>query len=70
MTEPEPELPALDSPPKSGIFIDHDDAELTDDEIALGNALGEAIDVDDDNDDGSSWTFGAWAPAPPDESEF
>lgn len=51
MTEAKP-LPILDSPPKSGVFVDHDDLELTDDDIALGNALGDVIDVDDDNDDG------------------
>lgn len=43
-------LPILDEPPKSGVFVDHDDEPLTDDEIALGNALGEVIDVDDDDD--------------------
>lgn len=46
----EPVLPILDSPPKSGVFVDHDDVPLTDDDIALGNALGEVIDVDDDDD--------------------
>ena len=53
MTEPrsemEPELPVLDEPPKSGVFIDHDDLELSDDDIALGNALGEVVDVEDDD---------------------
>ena len=43
-------LPEIDSPPKSGVFVEHDDAPLTDDDIALGNALGEVIDVDDDDD--------------------
>ncbi len=46
----EPELPVLDSPPKSGIFIDHDDEPLTDDDVDLGNALGAVIDIDDDTD--------------------
>lgn len=52
MDRTEPELPVLDEPPKSGIYIDHDAAPLTEDEIALGNALGEVIDVDDDDDNG------------------
>lgn len=46
----EPELPVLDEPPKSGAFIDHDAQPLTADDIALGNALGEVIDIDDDQD--------------------
>lgn len=51
MTEPDEEmLPILDSPPKSGVFVDHDDSELTQEEIDLGNALGQVIDVDDDGD--------------------
>ena len=51
MTNPDPELlPELDSPPTSGVFIDHDAAPLTPDDIALGNALGAVIDVDDDDD--------------------
>jgi hypothetical protein len=47
---PDDLLPVLDEPPKSGVFIDHDDAELTDEDVALGNALGEVIDVEDDDD--------------------
>jgi hypothetical protein len=39
-------LPVLDEPPKSGVFVDHDAAPLTEDDIALGNALGELIDAD------------------------
>lgn len=51
MSDPlEPELPTLDEPPKSGVFVDHDDADLTEDDIALGNALGQVIAVDDDTD--------------------
>lgn len=50
---PDPDvLPALDAPPRSGVFIDHDQIELTDEEIAVGNALGEIIDTDDDHDRG------------------
>lgn len=45
-------LPVLDEPPKSGVFVDHDDAPLTEEDIALGNALGRVIDVDDDSDSG------------------
>lgn len=48
----EPMLPVLDEEPKSGVYIDHDDQPLTDEEIALGNALGQVIDVDDDTDTG------------------
>lgn len=51
----EPELPPLDSPPKSGVFIDHDELELTDDDIAAGNLLGERIDIDDDTDNGARY---------------
>lgn len=50
----EPELPRLDEPPRSGVFVDHDDAPLTEEDIALGNALGELIDVDDDDDRGQA----------------
>lgn len=46
----EPLLPTLDRPPTSGVFVGHDDDDLTDDDIALGNALGQVIDVDDDTD--------------------
>lgn len=49
----EPDLPTLDTPPKSGVFIDHDDAPLTDDDVAVGNALGEVIDAADDDDNGA-----------------
>ena len=51
MSEPTDDvLPQLDEPPKSGVFIDHDAEPLTADDIALGNALGQVIDVDDDHD--------------------
>lgn len=46
------ELPAVDQPPKSGVFVDPDDTPLSDAEIAAGNALGAAIDIDDDEDAG------------------
>ncbi|WP_167760425.1 hypothetical protein [Blastococcus sp. CT_GayMR16] len=49
-TDHDEELPVLDQPPASGVFVDHDDEPLTDDDVELGNALGEAIDVDDDDD--------------------
>lgn len=47
---PDDLLPELDSPPRSGVFVEHDDLALTEDDIALGNALGDVIDVDDDED--------------------
>ena len=50
MSDPDDLLPELDEPPRSGVFIDHDAAPLTADEIALGLALGEVIDIDDDDD--------------------
>lgn len=49
-SEPDDLLPVLDEPPKSGVFIDHDSEPLTEDDIDLGNALGDVIDVDDDDD--------------------
>lgn len=52
MTDPEPLLPVLDSPPSDGVFRHLEDAPPTQDEIDLGNALGEVIDVDDDSDTG------------------
>ena len=52
----EPELPQVDEPPRSGVFVEHDELELTAAEIADGNMLGEAIDVDDDDDNGGAVT--------------
>jgi hypothetical protein len=44
-------LPELDEPPKSGVFVEHDHlGALTPEEIALGQELGRAIDVDNDDD--------------------
>ena len=51
MTEPA-ELPQVDTPPQTGVFVEHDDLELTAEEIALGNRLGELINPDDDDDNG------------------
>lgn len=48
---PAPRLPAVDEPPRNGRFAENH-PELTDEEIAAGNALGAAIDVDDDADNG------------------
>jgi hypothetical protein len=48
------ELPQVDQPPRAGVFVEHDDLALTAAEIADGNMLGEAIDVDDDNDSGGA----------------
>lgn len=52
--EPEPELPELDTPPRSGVFVDHDAEPLTPEQIELGNALGEVIAIDDDSDTGGA----------------
>jgi hypothetical protein len=49
------DLPAIDGPPRDGVYRDaHVRAfgKLTDDELAEGNRLGQAIDVDDDTDNG------------------
>lgn len=43
-------LPALDDEPRNGVYVDHDQLQLTHDEAALGNRLGEVIDPDDDED--------------------
>jgi hypothetical protein len=44
-----------DDPPKSGEWVDTDDAiaEPTEEELAEGQRLGELIDVDDDEDSGA-----------------
>ena len=50
------ELPAIDKPPTDGIYRDAEVrafGQLTDDELAAGNALGALIDIDDDGDNGS-----------------
>jgi hypothetical protein len=41
-----------DEPPRSGVFVDHDDLEPDDDELAEGERLGLEIDPDDDEDNG------------------
>lgn len=43
-----------EDPPKSGVWVDgHVHAtDLTPEEIEAGNALGESIDIDDDEDNG------------------
>lgn len=51
---PDPEMPNVDQPPQSGVFVEHDDLTLTAAEIADGNLLGEAIDLDDDDDNGGA----------------
>ena len=53
MSEPV-ELPAVDTPPRSGVFVDSDDLGLTPEEREEGNRLGRLIDVDDDFDNGMS----------------
>jgi len=52
MVDPEV-LPALDSPPKSGVWVEgHPGEDLTDEEVEAGERLGAAIDIDDDEDNG------------------
>lgn len=43
-------LPEIDSPPER--WVDAEDFEITDEELELGNRLGQTIDVDDDEDGG------------------
>ncbi len=45
-------LPVLDEEPKDGVYRHLEDRPPTAEEIAAGLALGEAIDVDDDTDNG------------------
>jgi hypothetical protein len=46
-------LPELDDEPKDGTYAPEvNEIEPTEEEIALGNALGGSIDVDDDEDAG------------------
>ena len=45
------ELPAVDTPPKSGTWAEEHPAPTLE-EIAAGNHLGRRIDVDDDTDNG------------------
>ena len=47
-------LPELDTPPSTGVFVDHEDffATATDEEIEAGNFLGEIIDIEADHDNG------------------
>jgi hypothetical protein len=46
-----------DDPPRNGRWRDSEDIieHPTDDELAAGEFLGLAIDIGDDNDDGSQW---------------
>ncbi len=51
------ELPMIDEPPRSGEWVDAEDAELgglmpTDEEAEAGRLLGRSIDPDDDEDNG------------------
>ena len=34
-------LPVVDDPPKTGVWVDPEEWEVTDEEVAAGNALGE-----------------------------
>lgn len=45
-------LPVIDDPPPFGGWVDHDDLQLTEEEIVEGNRLGEMIDINDDGDNG------------------
>lgn len=45
-------LPEVDTPPKSGVWVDPEEWEVTDEEVEHGNRLGETIDVNDDEDAG------------------
>lgn len=49
MTKP---LPAIDTPPKSGRYVEHDEFHLSDDEAHEGNTLGLLIDTEHDDDNG------------------
>lgn len=46
-----------EEPPQSGDWVDSEEMihNPTDEELARGEFLGAAIDVDDDYDDGSKW---------------
>jgi hypothetical protein len=46
-----PVLPELDEPPSRGKWVD-EHTELSDEDAQRGNALGEAIAIDDDDDNG------------------
>ena len=54
MTEQEAEVLPEDDQPSSGVWVDTDEVihNPTDEEVAEGQRLGEAIDTDDDEDDG------------------
>lgn len=43
-------LPVVDAPPE--VWVDPEEFELTDAEVADGNRLGVMIDTDDDEDNG------------------
>lgn len=51
MSEPV-QLPVVDTPPRSGVFVDFDDEGLTPEQREEGNRLGREIDIDDDFDNG------------------
>lgn len=53
MTDQPVALPAVDEPPSGGVWTEHDDLELTEDEVADGNHLGATIDAADDTDTGT-----------------
>lgn len=46
------ELPQLDTPPTSGVFVEHHDLRLTPEEAEQGDVVGSLISVEDDDDNG------------------
>lgn len=59
------ELPQIDEPPRSGLFVDHETwfGNLTDDEIREGLRLGAEINIADDFDTGEPRIRGLLSPA-------
>ena len=44
----------VEDPPRSGKWVDAEAFVPTDDELEMGQLLGETIDVDDDDDNGAA----------------
>lgn len=44
-------LPVLDTPPSNGVWVEHMDLEITEEEIDLGNAMGDATRPPEAEDD-------------------
>lgn len=45
-------LPAIDTPPTNGVYVEHDDLVLTPQEAHRGNYLGFRIKTNNDDDNG------------------